>query len=282
MAASRPVWKGLVSFGLVSVPAQLFSYEAKESEIDFTMLDRRDQQRIRYLRVNAKTGREVAWRDIVKGFEVDTNKYVIVTPQDLKNSAPKATKTIEIVDFVSRDEVDPWYFERPYVLVPVEQGHKVYGLLCAALEDSDRIGIAKVVLHTRQHLAALITNGSSLMLVTMRFADELRRPEDFESPEVAAAPAKAPKRELDLAKTLIDGMTVAWDPTKYHDEYRESLTKWLAKRAKSGDTAAIDNDEDDEAVAGPYNIMDLLKKSIDGRKKGSRRRTPPSRSRAAG
>lgn len=270
----------MLSFGLVSVPAQLFSYESKESDIDFTMLDKRDQQRIRYVRVNEKTGKEVAWKDIVKGQEVGADKYVIVTPADLKNAAPKATKTIEISDFVSKDEVEPWYYERPYILEPLEEGHKGYDLLCAALADSQRIGIAKVVLHTRQHLAALIPNGSRLMLNTIRFGSELRDSGNSGKSSRSSSTPKAPKREVDMAKMLIDGMTVAWDPSKYHDEYRDSLRKWLARRAKGGKTVAPEIDED-ESIPGPYNIMDLLKKSIDGQKKTTRRRSAPVRRKTA-
>ncbi len=281
MAASRPIWKGMLSFGLVSVPAQMFSYQAKESEIDFTMLDRRDQSRIRSVKVNEKTGKEVPWKEIVKGFEVDEERYVIVTPADLKKAAPKATKTIDIVDFVAQAEIPPWYFERPYILRPVEEGHKGYGLLCAALQDSQRVGIAKVVLHTRQHMAALIPGGASLMLVTMRFDAELRKPRYFGEPVKSLTTAKAPKREVELAKMLIDGMTVKWDPAKYHDEYRENLRKWLARRAETGDTSAIEPD-DDESAPGPYNIMDLLKKSIESQKRTAKPRGGTVRKKAAG
>lgn len=276
MSEMRPLWKGMISFGLVSVPAQLFSYEAKESEISFTMLDRRDHQRIRYVRVNEKSGKEVAWKDIVKGQEVGDDQYVIVTPADLKNAAPKTTRTIDIVDFVAQSEVAPWYFERPYILRPLEEGHKGYDLLCAALQDAERIGIAKIVLHTRQHLAALIPNGSSLMLNTMRFGPELRDLKDFGKP-AASSSAKASKREVEMAKMLIDGMTVAWEPSKYHDEYRDKLRAWLARRAKTGSTAPAE-EEEEESAPGPYSIMDLLKKSIEGQKRPAKRqRTTRSR-----
>lgn len=273
MASTRPVWKGVISFGLVSVPSQLFSSEAENALLDFTMLDRRDNQRIRYVRVNDKTRKEVAWKDIVKGQQVAPDQFLIVTPTDLKKAAPKASRSIEITDFVSRSDIDPWYFERPYILSPLSEGAKGYSLLCAALGDSDRIGIGKVVLHTRQHLAAIVPNGATLMLNTMRFASELRNPAEVGVGKPPGVTARATKREIEMAQMLIDAMTSEWDPSKYHDEYRDALKKWLARRAKEGGAATVEP-EDDESIPGPYNIMDLLKKSIEGQRKSAPRRAP--------
>jgi DNA end-binding protein Ku len=262
----------------------LASAESPEGDLGFTMLDKHDRAKIKYQRVNEVTGREVAWKDIVKGFEVDENEYVVVTPEDFKRAAPKASRTIEITDFVARDEIDPMYFERPYVLEPLEGGQKGYALLREAMRHADRVGIAKVVLHTREHLAALIPVGQALVLETMRFKNELRPMKEFKLPAGTNAATKVNSREVKMAETLIDGMTSKWDPAQYHDEYRDKLRKWIEQRAKSGGKAAAVVEDEEEDVPGPYNIMELLKKSVEG-KKGSgsaRRGRAPAARRKAG
>ncbi len=263
---ARPLWKGYVSFGLVSVPCTLATMEAPEKDIDFTMLDRRDRARIRYQRINEHTGKEVPWKEIVKGHEVAEGEYVVVTPDDLKRAAPKATRTIEIVGFVPGSQVPPWFYERPYVVQPLEGGEKGYRLLSEALEQSKEVGIARVVLHTRQHLAALISTGDALILNTMRFDAELRQLKDFDIAPSSEAPAKASKREVDMALTLIKSMSMDWSPSQFHDEYRDTLRKWIAQQAKKGGQPAAEAEEEEEAPA-TYNIMEMLKKSIEGQKK---------------
>lgn len=260
------------------MPCGLTGLEAPEEELDLSMLDRRDLGRIRYKRINESTGEEVPWKEIVKGHQLPSKKYVVVTPDDFKRAAPKAARTIEITDFVVREEVAPWFFVRPYLLQPSPEGAKIYDLLAAALRDSGRIGIATLVLNSRQHLAAVIPGGDGLLLNTMRYASELK-PAAL-APLPKAAP-KVAKKEVDLARMLIDQMTSHWKPAQYHDQYRDKLRKWIAQRAKmGGDKAAPPLEETEEAETGPFNIMDLLKKSIESKSK-PRRSSAASRATAA-
>lgn len=257
----RPLWKGYLSFGLVSVPCALAAMEAPENEISFTMLDRRDHSRIRYQRVNERTGKEVPWSEIVKGHEIAEGEYVIVKPEDFKRAAPKATRTVEILGFVKDAQIDPWFYEKPYVLQPLEGGEKGYRLLAEALEHSKQVGIATLVLHTRQHLAALVPKGSALVLNTMRYASEIRELSEFDVGD--STTPKARKPELDMALTLIKAMSIDFKPQEYKDEYRDALRKWIAKQAKSGGRAVPD-EEDQEPAPAPYSIMEMLKRSIEG------------------
>lgn len=278
----RPIWKGHLSFGLVLIPVTLSSAQAAEEAIDLDLLDRRDNARVRYMRVNEHTGKEVPWKETVKGVDVGDGKYVVLTPEDFKRAAPKATRTIEIHGFVERDAIMPKFYERPYVVEPQEGGEKVYALLRDALRQAERVGIAKVVLHTRQHMAALLTDGPALMLNTMRYAGDLREPEDFTSLPSTRGTPKAAKGELQMASALIESMGVAWEPAKYRDEYHDALKKWIKQRAKSGKQGPAPIEEEDGDVPGPYSIMDLLKKSVQENKgKASRpNRRAPSRRKA--
>ena len=270
---ARPLWKGYLSFGLVTIPCALSSMEEPEKEINFSMLDKRDKARIRYLRVNEKTGKEVPWGEIVKGHEVREGDWVVVSPEDLKKAAPKATKTLDIVGFVEAKEIAPWYYERPYAVVPLEGGEKGCGLLQAALDESSLVGIARLVLHTREHLAALFSFGKVLVLNTLRYASEVRDPVELVGPAGKGAAAKPSKGELDMALTLIKTMKVDWKPEQYHDQYRDTLRKWIAAQAKGGKAKPIEAEE--EEIPETYNMMDMLRKSIAGQKtpaKGHRQR----------
>jgi DNA end-binding protein Ku len=277
----RPIWKGHISFGLVTIPVGLASAENPEGEISFTMLDRHDQSRIKYQRINEKTGREVAWKDIVKGYEMPNGDFVVVSPEDIKKAAPKSSKSIEITDFVDRDSIDAVYFERPYIVEPLEGGEKGYVLLREAMESAAKVGIAKVAMHTRQHLAALIPVGKALVLNTMRFGKELRPMKEFDLPASAGSDAKVNKREIDMAETLINGMSSKWDPAKYHDEYRDKLRHWIETMAKSGKAKPLPGEEEEE-IPGPYNIMDLLKKSVESQKRTEKHATTKRPRRKAG
>jgi DNA end-binding protein Ku len=173
--ASRPIWKGTISFGLVNIPVVLYSAESTD-EIDFDLLDRRDFSPVRYRRVNAKTGREVAWNDIVKGYQYEQGQYVALTEKDFQNANVEATQSIDISDFVDATEISPIYFEKPYHLEPLKSGQRAYELLCQALARTQKVAIAKIVIRTRQHLAALLPQGPRLVVVLLRFSHELRDP----------------------------------------------------------------------------------------------------------
>jgi DNA end-binding protein Ku len=262
---ARPVWKGHLSFGLVNIPVTLHSAEARESHIDFDMLDSRDLSRVRYLRVNEKTGKEVPWKSIVKGVR-RKDDYIVLDEADFKRAAAKATRGLEILEFVDDDSISAVYFERPYYLAPGEGGDKGYALLRDALKKSGRIGIARLVVHTRERLAAIIPQGEHLTLVTMRFGDEVRDADEVDTPGPGAARLAA--KELSLATQLVDGMVAEWDPSKYHDTYRQTLKKVIEQKARSGGKPAEPIEEPEPTPRD--DLMELLRQSVQ--KSGSPRR----------
>jgi DNA end-binding protein Ku len=266
----RPIWKGFISFGLVMIPVTLYSGESPQSSIDLDMLDKRDHERIRYQRVNEKTGREVAWSSIVKGYQYEEGKYVVLTPDDFKLAAKNAVRGgIEILDFVDQTEISPAYFEKPYFLEPGKHGEKGYVVLRETLKKSGRAGIAKTVIQTREHLAALLVEGNALQLITMRFADELRDASELKLP---AGGARGSTREIEMAERLVQGMTSSWDPSKYHDTYREALTKIIKDKTRGPDDRPRRTKTAEEEPPESYNIMDLLQKSLEGKAKPAARR----------
>lgn len=256
----RPIWKGFISFGLVNVPVTLYPAE-KRAELSFHLLDSANSSRVRYERVNSETGEEVPWSRIVKGFEYDKGNYVIVSDEDFKRAAPEATKTIDIETFVDIDEIDPIYFDKPYYLEPGKGGAKGYVLLRETLRDSNKVGIARVVIRTRQYLAAMAPRGDALALNLMRYQMEVRSTEDLDLPGSPSS-VKVTKQELKMAQTLVDSMTRAWDPSEYHDEYREKLMSWIDERIEAGEFERAPEAEEPDHAPAPINLMEALKKSI--------------------
>ena len=259
----RPIWKGHITFGLVNVPVTLYSGEERQ-DIQFHLLDSRDTRRVRYQRVNEETGEEVPWGDIVKGFEYDGGQYVLLSDEEMKGVNPELTRRIEIEDFVSQTSIDPVYFDKPYLLEPGKGGDKGYALLRETLRLSDRIGIARVVIRSREHLAALLVRGDMLVLNLIRFPQELRDPAEIKLPDTAAI--KMSSREIDLAVQLVDSMTTEWDPHRYHDEFRESLMTYIQDKVKRGEISAGSVPKPPEETADEdENVVDLmayLKKSV--------------------
>jgi DNA end-binding protein Ku len=266
---ARPIWKGHISFGLVNVPVVLFSAEQR-ADISFRLIDSRNTARIRYERVNEETGEEVPWDNIVKGFEYESGNYVLLSDEELETASVEMTRTIEIEQFVDLSEIDIRFFDRPYVLVPDKKGDKGYVLLREAIAESGKAGIATVVIRSRQYLAALMATGDALLLELLRFNQELRDLSDFDLPGHDLRELKISKKEIELASQLIDGMTMEWDASKHHDEYREVLMKLIEKKIKSGKTEAIEVEEaeEDEEEPQTINFMDVLKQSVA--KAGSR------------
>ena len=261
---ARPIWKGHISFGLVSIPITLYSAE-KRFDLHFKLLDSRDKAKIRYSRVNETTGEEVPWDQIVKGYEYDDDKYVIVDDEEFKKVAVEATRTIEIEDFVDRDSIDYVYFDKPYFVAPDKKNQKGYVLLREVLRKTGKVGIAKVVIHTREYLSALFATGDVLVLELLRFQQELRSPGEFELPEGSLSDFKVTKKEVELAEKLVEAMTVKWQPEKYKDEYRAELMEWIQKKAKSGGVEAAPEsaEEPGEEEGGKViDMMELLKKSV--------------------
>jgi DNA end-binding protein Ku len=264
---ARAIWKGHISFGLVEIPVSLMKAEDPH-EFDFTLVDRRDHSRIGYERVNKNTGKPVAWEDIVRAHE-QGGEMVLVSDDELKAANVEATRTIDIMDFVDGVDIHPAYFERPYFLEPTrKQGAKAYALLREALERSGKVGIATIVIRTRQHLAALTTMGHGLVLVLLRFADELRSVDDLDVPSTADKAGLKPK-EIEMAEQLIDSMTSDWDPERYDDTFFEDVKKMLARKRKSGETEPLEVDlpEEKPKRGGVVDLMPLLQKSMSERPK---------------
>jgi len=206
---ARSIWTGVISFGLVSIPVRMFT-ATESKELKFHFLDRRDMNPIGYDKVNKVTGKSVAPDNIVRGFEFDKGRYVELEDEDIDRLDVELTHAIDICDFVSIDEIDPLFFRKGYYLLPQEGAEKPYRLLVRALDETGRAAIAKVVIRNKQHLAAVRPVNGTLVLETMYYADEVRRPEEAPKPEVR-------KAEVDMAKTLIENLAAKWDPEKYHD-----------------------------------------------------------------
>jgi DNA end-binding protein Ku len=256
----RPIWKGQISFGLINVPIELYSAEERK-DIGFKLLDSRNKAKIRYERINEETGEEVPWSDIVRAYEMDKNNYVVLDEADFQQAAVENTQTFEIEDFVPQDELDSLYFEKPYYLVPAKKAQKGYVLLREVLKESKKAAIGKVVIRTRQYLAALIPQEDMLIMNVMRFADEIRSQEGLSIPQGGCKDYKISDKEFEMAVKLVDSMTVDWNPKKYHDDYRESLMKWIEKKAKKGGIPFPHKEAVKPKGAEIVDFMELLKKS---------------------
>lgn len=284
----RPIWKGSISFGLVNIPITLFPAE-KQSELHFQMIDSRNHARVRYQRVNEATGEDVPWNDIVKGYEFQDGNYVLLSDEDFKQADREASKTIEIEDFVEIDAINYVYFDKPYYLVPAKGGEKGYVLLREALRRKGMVGIARVVIRTKEYLAALIPEGDALVLDLLRYHQQLRDLGEYAIPHGDLEDYKVSQKELDLAETLVESMTAEWEPEKYHDEYSDSLMAWIEKKAREGKTEALPEEKAEEAAeAGKViDMMALLKKSLEAkgepaRKKKSEEKAESPRRKGAG
>lgn len=277
---ARPIWKGHISFGLVNVPITLYSAEQR-ADLSFHMVDSRNSARVRYERVNEATGEEVPWDKIVKGYEYDGGSYVLLSDEELERAQPELTKTIEIEEFVDAEEIGPAYFDKPYYLVPGKGGEKGYVLLREALQESKKVGIARVVIRARGHIAALMPQGNALILNLLRYGQELRSMDDYDFPSAGLKEHKVSRKELDLARQLIDGMSDRWDPNEFHDEYRDALMKLIKKRIESGETEQVEEPEELQEAPRTVNFMSMLKKSVEQAGKGAKSaKTPKVRSAA--
>lgn len=260
----RSLWKGAISFGLVHIPVELFSAE-KSDDLDLTMLDRRDFAPIGYRRINKETGDEVSWDDIVKGYEYEKGQYVVLSDEDLKRANVKASQTIDIMTFVDAEDVSLLYYERPYYLAPGKGGDKVYALLRETLRRAGKVGIAQIVIHTKQHLAALIVLEDVIVLNTLRYAQEIRPAEDLDLPDANLKRAGISDKEVQMALSLVEGMTEAWKPTQYRDTYRDDVMAVVEKKIKANQTKTITQPEPEEKQPSGAKVIDLmaiLKQSI--------------------
>jgi DNA end-binding protein Ku len=259
------IWKGAISFGLVYVPVALYP-ASEESGIDFDWLDKRSHDPVGYKRINKRTGKEMKSEDIVKGIKQDNGEYVILGEDEIREAYPKSTQTIAIETFVKAGEISFPLLERPYFTAPVGKGDKVYALLREAMLETGVIGIARVVMHTKERLAALIPDGEALMLNTIRWASELRSRDALDLP--AAGKGKLKEGELKMARQLIADMTSPWKPKAYEDKFTAAIHALAAKRVKAGDTEKVTPVETDE-VPSAGNVVDLtelLRRSLGSRK----------------
>jgi DNA end-binding protein Ku len=280
----RPVWKGHISFGLVNVPVTLYPAEQR-ADLSLRLIDSRDMSRVRYERVNAETGEEVPWDRVVKGYEYDDGNYVVIGQDELKQAAPEATQTVEIERFVDLGEIDPVYFDKPYFLEPGKKASKGYALLRDALSETGKAGIAKVVIRTRQYIAALVARGDGLVLDLLRYDQELREMDRLDLPGNADEEG-VKKQEMKMARDLVESMAGPWDPSEYHDEYREKLQAWIEEKIESGEVErAPETSPGGEEAPEPINMMEALRKSLGrdaGGKKKSKARSKKKKTRKAG
>jgi DNA end-binding protein Ku len=282
IAMARPVWSGTLSFGLLNIPVSLMSGE-RRTDISFRMLDARNNAPVRYERVNAETGEEVPWKDVVKAFEYDKGSYVVLEPEDIKSAAPESHDAIEVEGFVDANAVGPQYFEKPYVLVPAKKAEKGYVLLREALQKTGRIGIARVVIRTRESLCAVMPQGNALLLLMMRYPQELVAIDEYNIPEGDRGDYRISAKELEFSEQLIQTMSGDWDPAQYQDEFRDRLHKVIKERMKAHGVVKREEEEPQIAEHAATNVVDfmsLLQQSIDRKK-----RTPAKKAaqpRAAG
>ncbi len=265
---AQMIWNGHITFGLVSIPVALHPAESRD-ELDFTLLDKEDMSPIGYRKVNKATGKEVPRERITRGLEVEKGRYVIVSDADLRRASPERTRQIEIMSFVDPAEVEPKYFDRPYYLEAVPKQEKGYALLRETLRKSRKMAIATVVIHTRQHLAALVADEEVLMLDLLRYPQELRDPSRLNLPAKSVKALGITDKEFKMAERLVEQMVEPWDPAKYRDEYRDELTAFIRKRAKAGKIEEPPVEEPaPKKGAKIIDIMDLLKQSVEKAEKG--------------
>jgi DNA end-binding protein Ku len=270
------IWKGSISFGLVNIPIALYPATRRE-ELKFRLLRKSDLSPVNYKRVAEKDGREVPWDEIVKGYEYEKGKYVVLKDEDFERVDLEATQTVDIQDFVDQEEIDPMFFYKPYYLEPQKGGDKAYALLRDALEESKKVGIAKVVIKTRQYLAGVKPEDGALVLELMHFAEELADPSKLHVPKKVAVG----KREINMATALIDSMSSKWKPEKYRDDYREALMEVIEEKVEAG---GKEIEEKPKKAPNPTKVIDLvsvLQKSLEQAGGAKKKATAKSRAKKA-
>jgi DNA end-binding protein Ku len=259
----RAIWSGAISFGLVSVPVRMYS-ATESKELRFHFLHKDDLQPIGYDKVRKDTGERVDPDEVVRGFEIEKGRYVPIEDEDLDRLDIELTHSIDICDFVDLDEIDPIYFRKAYYLLPDDGAEKPYRLLVRALEETGKVGIAKVVIRNKQHLAALRPYDGILVLETMYYADEIRKPEKVNGK------ARVQKAEVEMAKSLVENLSDGFKPEKYDDTYRKELLDLIRTKAKGAKLPEPQEEEEAEVV----DLMAALRESVEETKKGRKRRKP--------
>jgi DNA end-binding protein Ku len=273
---ARAFWKGAISFGLVYIPVELYS-ATHSAAIDLDYLDKRDFSPVGYQRYNKRSGKLVDWKDIVRGYQYKKGQYVALSDEDFRQANTKAAQTIEITSFTDATSITPEYYETPYWVAPQKGGQKVYALLREALKRTGKVAIANVVVRTRQHLAVLLPEDDVLELNTLRFPDEIRKPEDMGVEVPSSKEAGLAAREIAMAERLIEEMTEAWKPEKYRDTYREDLMKRINEKVRNKETHTL---TEASSAAKPQksaeiiDLMSVLKQSLE-KGRGGRRASHP-------
>jgi DNA end-binding protein Ku len=274
----RAIWKGSISFGLVNIPIALYPATRRE-ELKFRLLRGRDLSPVNYKRVAEKDGKEVPWDQIVKGFEYEKGKFVVLSEKDFQRVDLEATQTVDIQDFVKVEEIDPMYFYKPYYLEPQKGGDKAYSLLRATLEKTGKVGIAKVIIKTRQYLAGVKPLKNALVLELMHFAEELADSEKLNLPKKSAEPAS---RELQMAEALVESMSAEWNPKKYKDDYRDALMEVIEEKVEAGGEEIEEKPKPKKRSPKVIDLVAVLQQSLaksrgEGKRKESRKRRSPAR-----
>jgi DNA end-binding protein Ku len=270
---SRAIWKGSIDFGLVNIAVGLYPAQTS-NRLDFDLLDKRDFSRVRYQRVNEKTGKQVTWDQIVKGFQYKKGEYVALTDDDFKKANVEASQSIAITDFVDAGAISSLYYDTPYYLEPLKNGRRAYALLREVLKKTGKVGIAKVVLRTRQHLAALISQGPLLVLNTLRYPHELRDPSQLDLPQTNGKKRDLSSQEIKMAEQLVETMIAEWQPEKYRDEYHDDLLDLIEKKVKAGQSKDVEPVAElprPKREGKVIDMMDLLRQSVKQVKDGRTR-----------
>jgi DNA end-binding protein Ku len=251
------MWKGAISFGLVHIPVEMYP-AVSDKGLDLTMLDRRDFSPVGFKRYNKGNQKDVPWDEIVKGYEYTPGEYVVLSEEDLRRANPEATQTIDIAAFVDADQVPLLYYDQPYYLAPGKGGDKVYALLRETLKSTGKIGIARVVIRIKQHLAALVCVGDTIVLNTLRYADEIRDAGELKVPAPDARTATISDKELQMAKALVEGMSEDWNPEEFHDTYREDVMALVEQKIAANETHSITMPGPERERAASSNVIDLV------------------------
>jgi DNA end-binding protein Ku len=254
---ARALWKGSIAFGLVNIPVELHT-AVRDSRPRFRMLHARDKSPVRFERVCAREGKPVAWEELVKGYEYEKGRFIVLTKEDFRTAALEKSRTVDIRSFVKPEEIDDRFFESAYYLVPPKGGERAYALLREAIKETGLVGIATIVLRDAQHLAALEVAGDAMVLTLMRYAEELVDTREYHFP-----PAKdVRKPELQMARTLVENLADKWDPSQYTDEYRENLMKIIKAKLKGKEPHLVEHVEPQNAEV--VDLMERLRQSLQG------------------
>ncbi|MBT2332326.1 Ku protein [Variovorax paradoxus] len=265
--SSRTLWKGAITFGLVHIPVGLHTASIEQG-VDFDWLDKRSMDPVGYRRINKKTGKEIDKDNIVKGVEYEDGKYVVISPDEIEAVYPRTTQTIEIQRFIDANEIPFVYLERPYYVAPINKGQKVYALLREVLIKTGKVGLAKVVIATKQHLAVLVPSGKALVLNLLRWGDEVKTLEGLDLPPAGVKGANVSAAEMKMAEQLVGDMSGKWDPEDFKDEFKHAVMKIVQQKVKAGDTETVIQPEEEapEESSNVIDLTELLQRSLKGGK----------------